>query len=87
MTPYQFMNEARKYENNISILSKEELKMNIGKNGCGMSKDHIKGIRCDVKNCVYHDCETYCMAGEIAVGPSNATTSSDTACATFKERK
>ena len=45
------------------------------------------GIRCDDKNCVYHDCETYCMAGEIAVGPSNATTSADTACATFKERK
>ena len=59
--------------------------MNTDKNGC--CKDPIKGIRCDVKNCVYHDCETYCMAGEIAVGPSNATTSSDTACATFKERK
>ena len=66
--------------------------MNTGneKNSCKSTsgcKDHIKGIRCDVKNCMYHDCETYCMAGEIAVGPSNATSSADTACATFKERK
>ena len=50
-------------------------------------KDHIKGINCDVKNCVYHDCETYCTAQQIAVGPSSATSSADTACATFKERK
>lgn len=57
-------------------------------NGCKTgSKDHIKGICCDVKNCVYHDCETYCTAKQIAVGPSSATSSSDTACATFKERK
>lgn len=59
--------------------------MTTDKNGC--SKNPIKGIRCDVKNCVYHDCETYCTAGEIAVGPSSAHTSADTACATFKERK
>ena len=60
------------------------------KRGCGSAdscKNHIKGIRCDVKNCMYHDCDTYCTATEIAVGPSSATTSSDTACATFKERK
>lgn len=60
------------------------------KHGCNSAsgcKEHIKGIRCDVKNCVYHDCETYCMAGEIAVGPSSATTSADTVCATFKEKK
>ena len=64
--------------------------MNNEKHGCGSNsncKEHIKGIRCDVKNCMYHDCETYCMAGEIAVGPSNATSSADTVCATFKERK
>ena len=57
---------------------------------CGVSnncKEHIKGIRCDVKNCTYHDCETYCTAGEIAVGPSSAKSSADTVCATFKERK
>lgn len=65
--------------------------MNCGseKRGCGTdsSKEHIKGIRCDVKNCMYHDCETYCTATQIAVGPSSATSSADTVCATFKERK
>ena len=63
--------------------------MNTEKNkttGCCTSK-HIEGIKCDVKNCVYHDCDTHCTAGQIAVGPSFATSSSDTVCATFKERK
>ncbi len=50
-------------------------------------KDHIKGICCDVQNCVYHACDTYCTATQIAVGPKSATTSADTVCATFKERK
>lgn len=53
---------------------------------CG-TKEHIKGICCNVKNCVHHDCDTYCTAEQIAVGPSSATTSSETVCATFKERK
>lgn len=61
--------------------------MNNTKTGCNTGKDHIKGICCDVKNCVYHDCDTHCTATQIAVGPSNAKSSSDTACATFKERK
>ncbi len=57
--------------------------------GCpsGKTPKHIQGIACDVKNCVYHDCDTYCTAGQIAVGPSFATSSSETVCATFKERK
>ena len=57
--------------------------------GCptGKTPKHIQGITCDVKNCVYHDCDTYCTAGQIAVGPSFATSSSETVCATFKERK
>ncbi len=46
--------------------------------------EHIKGICCDVKNCVHHDGEHACTAKEIIVGPSYATSSSDTACATFK---
>ena len=54
--------------------------------GCCSSK-HIEGIKCDVKNCMYHDCDTHCTAGQIAVGPSYATSSSDTVCATFKEKK
>ena len=57
------------------------------KEGCPITKDHIKGIKCGVKNCVYHDCDCYCTAEKINVGPSNATCSSDTVCATFKERK
>ena len=43
-----------------------------------------KGITCDVKNCTYHDGETHCTAKEITVGPTYASTSHDTACATFK---
>ena len=46
--------------------------------------NHIKGVVCDVKNCAYHDGETRCTAGEITVGPTYASTSHDTACATFK---
>ena len=53
------------------------------KNACNITKDHIKGIKCDVKNCVYHDCDTYCTASQIAV--CNST--SDAKCETFKERK
>lgn len=45
---------------------------------------HIKGVCCDVKNCVHHDASGCCTAQEITVGPSYASTSSDTACATFK---
>ena len=55
---------------------------NENKNCCG----HIKGISCDVKNCVHHDGETYCTAECIAVGPSHACTSADTICATFKQK-
>ena len=51
-------------------------------NKCG--DKHIKGINCSVKNCTYHDGECYCTAEHINVGPSNATSSSDTICATFK---
>ncbi len=53
----------------------------------GSAKKHICGIVCNVTNCVHHDCETHCTAKEIAVGPSYATTSQDTVCATFKQKK
>ncbi|MBE6658529.1 MAG: DUF1540 domain-containing protein [Ruminococcaceae bacterium] len=49
-------------------------------------KGHIKGISCDVRNCVYHDGDCYCTAEKIAVGPSYATSCTDTVCATFKQR-
>ncbi len=48
---------------------------------------HIKGIKCDVKNCYYHNAETYCTAEQISVGPQNADTSGDTLCATFKPKE
>ena len=56
-------------------------------NGCGCGTKAIKGIKCDVCNCVYHENETTCTAGEIAVGPSSANAPGDTLCATFKQKK
>ena len=54
---------------------------------CSDSTCHrIKGISCDVKNCVYHEGECDCTAGKIAVGPSYASSCTDTVCATFKQK-
>lgn len=53
------------------------------KSSCSPDKDHIKGIKCDVKNCVYHDCDTHCTASMIAVCNSK----NEASCETFKERK
>ncbi len=53
------------------------------KSNCNTSKEHIRGIKCDVRNCVYHDCDTHCTAGQIAVGNNMAT---DAVCDTFKEK-
>ena len=53
------------------------------KKSCSSEKEHIKGIKCDVKNCVYHDCDTYCTANMIAVGNGK----NEASCDTFKERK
>ncbi len=53
------------------------------KGACNIEKEHIKGIKCDVKNCVYHDCDTHCTANMIAVG--NGAT--EACCDTFKEKK
>ena len=65
--------EEKKYENDC-----------CSKNA---AKKHIKGIDCDVKNCAYHDGVKDCCAGKICVGPSDAKSSSGTACATFKPRE
>jgi len=46
----------------------------------------IKGIVCDVKNCVYHANENHCYAGTISVGPREASCSANTNCATFKPK-
>ncbi|MEE0834999.1 MAG: DUF1540 domain-containing protein [Clostridia bacterium] len=56
------------------------------KDSHGDNGHHIKGVCCDVKNCVYHDGESDCTADRIAVGPSYACSCSDTVCATFKQK-
>lgn len=48
--------------------------------------EHINGISCTAKNCVYHDGDSYCTAKRISVGPMSAVCSSDTVCSTFKPR-
>ena len=60
------------------------MEMKKHEDSCGK---HIKGIKCNVQNCYYHDCDTHCTANEIAVGPHNASTSGDTLCATFKPKE
>ena len=52
----------------------------------GQGCKHIHGISCDVKNCAHHDGDSYCTADQITVGPSYATASTDTVCATFKAK-
>lgn len=44
----------------------------------------IKGISCEVKNCVYHDMSNTCTAGHITVGNKSATKTAETACETFE---
>ncbi len=57
---------------------------NTGKTASHVKKN--KGVLCDVKNCVYHDGENHCTAERINVGPSYATSCTDTVCATFKQK-
>ena len=63
-----------------------ETNKNCGRFGNDAPKHYNKGISCDAKNCVYHDCETHCTAKQIIVGPSKAENSGETACTTFKPR-
>lgn len=44
----------------------------------------IKGISCDVKNCIYHDKSNCCNAGHINVGSHTATKTNETKCETFE---
>ena len=58
--------------------------MQKNEQGCS----HVnEGISCDVKNCQYHQGDCCCTAEQIAVGPSFATSGTDTVCATFKPKK
>lgn len=49
---------------------------------CGKEINH--GIDCKVTNCKYNENKKYCTAKQICVGPSFASCSSETVCATFK---
>lgn len=49
-------------------------------------KKKLKGVVCDVKNCVYNDGSCHCTAEKIAVGPTYATACTDTVCATFRQK-
>ena len=44
------------------------------------------GVICDVSNCAYHTEDSTCTAKTINVGPSYATSCTDTVCATFKQK-
>lgn len=44
----------------------------------------IKGISCDVKNCIHHDMSNNCLAGHIKVGNQTAKNVSETKCETFE---
>ncbi|MFR6064826.1 MAG: DUF1540 domain-containing protein [Eubacterium sp.] len=46
--------------------------------------NEIKGISCEVKNCVHHNCDNTCNAGHITVGNSSAMTTMETKCETFQ---
>ena len=48
--------------------------------------EHIRGITCSVRNCVYNDGQCYCTAEHISVGPCTAYSCGDTVCATFENR-
>ncbi len=54
---------------------------------CGTGCKHIKGIKCDVQNCYYHDADTHCTAEQISVGPRQADSSGETLCVTFKPKE
>ncbi len=47
---------------------------------------HIRGINCDVQNCIHHNGDCYCTAESISVGPSHACCSTETVCATFSPK-
>lgn len=50
------------------------------------SVEHIRGIRCDVSSCAYHDGVNFCTADQVKIGPSYAVSSTETICATYRPR-
>ena len=49
-------------------------------------KKKLKGVSCDVRNCIYNDLHSHCTAEKIAVGPTYAASCTDTVCASFRQR-
>ncbi len=50
-----------------------------------MHKDKItEGVKCVVNTCHYYKTGDLCTAGQIEIQPRNASSSSETDCATFK---
>ena len=46
--------------------------------------NEIKGISCEVKNCIHQDQSDCCTAGHIKVGTKGATSTTETKCETFE---
>ena len=46
--------------------------------------NHGNKIKCEVKNCVYHEGKDTCTANCIEVGTCNACVCGETVCATFQ---
>ena len=63
---------------------KKYISANNKAEGSELIMDEIRGISCEVKNCVYHDKSDCCTAGHITVGNSSATKTSETKCETFE---
>lgn len=69
------MDFINKLNNNVTKITKKVVK-----------KDHISGIHCDVTNCAFHDPNCKCSANQIKVGPTFASSSTDTVCSTFRPK-
>jgi hypothetical protein len=46
--------------------------------------EKVEGVECNVASCTYNQNRKICTAGKIKVGPTNATCTDDTICATFR---
>ncbi|MBQ7595889.1 MAG: DUF1540 domain-containing protein [Clostridia bacterium] len=54
------------------------------KRGKKLMRHVIKDINCKVSDCIYNEGNGTCSAGKIEVGPSHASSCSDTLCNTFE---
>ncbi len=43
----------------------------------------LKGVKCIVNTCIYHEHGNSCSASNIEIQPQNASSSKETGCATF----